>query len=196
MAKKKRHHTLSEFYLRGFALDREHPLLVEYNFERSEILELHPDEISVHKNFYALDGVDDEHKLVVEETFQGLESLAAPIIRALEGSNHTIEGEDRDNLAVFIAAMMLRVPAIKHVLDHVHSQTIKLMARALSLNYDVLHDSLKKEIGLSKEELMKVAEDPRSNFKIPRNMYCTPKTGSSATFVLSVSRGSGALPKV
>lgn len=117
----KRHHTVPQFYLRGFAADDRIAtvrLPGDHRFMQSVR------DASVAKNFYALEGHPDGSD-VVERALSEIEGAAAAVLAKIERGAWPLATEDRMTLGSFISLQATRVPVQRRSLD----QAAAMMAR-------------------------------------------------------------------
>lgn len=103
----KRHHVVSEFYLRHFA--NSHGQLIVARRDRPPYLTATKN-VGVVSKFNTITDNEGNPTLLVEELFQKIETCVAPIFRQVRQTDTIPTGEDREWLAVFIALSLTRTP--------------------------------------------------------------------------------------
>jgi len=122
LATAKRHHTVPQFYLRGFADD-----------ERISTVRLPGDQRFVQTvrkaasetNFYAVEGHEDGAD-VFEKLLAALEGGAASVFAMIQGGRWPLPVEERTTLAHFVALQAVRGPDQRRNLEHVVSAVTRL----------------------------------------------------------------------
>lgn len=123
-----RHHTVARFLLERFAVDRGKGVKVcQLDKTTGRPRQVSPRDATVEKHFYSID-IDGRRDPAVEEALGKIESVAAPLIRALEAGDLP-EGQQRAELALFIAMSWLRTPAWRQQTKSLHEQMTLAMFR-------------------------------------------------------------------
>jgi hypothetical protein len=103
----KRHHVVSEFYLRHFANSQGQLTVVRR--DKPPYL-TSTTNVGVVSKFNTITDEDGNPSLMVEEMFQQIEAQAAPIFRELQRTDVIPTGDDREWLAMYIALAQTRTP--------------------------------------------------------------------------------------
>ncbi len=103
----KRHHVVSEFYLRHFANPQGQLTVVRRG--KAPYL-TSTTNVGVVSKFNTITDHDGNPSLIVEKKFDEIEGKAAPIFRELQRTDRIPTGEDREWLAMFIALAQTRTP--------------------------------------------------------------------------------------
>jgi hypothetical protein len=122
----KRHHTLPQFYLRGFAKDDKLSTVAlpgDRQFTQSV------KDASVAKNFYALKGHPDGAD-VIEKALSDVEGATATVFRTISSGTWPLSREDRMTLGYFIALQAARVPVQRRTRDHLAAMFMRLQIGA------------------------------------------------------------------
>lgn len=122
----KRHHTVPQFYLRGFS-DDARIATVRLPGDQRFIQSI--GDASVGKNFYAVDGHPDGAD-VIERALSEVEGVAAATIDKIASGSWPLAIDDRMALGYFIALQATRVPAQRATMDHLAAQMLRLQIGA------------------------------------------------------------------
>jgi len=118
----KRHHTVPQFYLRGFA-DEQQIATVRLPGEVRFVQSVR--KAASETNFYAVEGHVDGPD-VFEKLLSALEGEAAGVFEIIQGGRWPLEPEQRTTLAHFIALQAVRGPDHRRNMEHVVSQMTRL----------------------------------------------------------------------
>lgn len=122
----KRHHTVPQFYLRGFAADNRIATIRlpgEHRFIQSVR------DASVSKNFYALED-HPEGSDVIEKALSEIEGAAAAVLEKVQGGTWPLPIEDRMSLGYFISLQATRVPVQRQSFDKAAAMILRLQIGA------------------------------------------------------------------
>jgi hypothetical protein len=108
----KRHHYLSEFYLRGFS--QENRIWV-FDRETGKTRHDSPHNTAVISQYYSIKEQDGSHNTEVESILSIIESLAVNVIQKLNNHKEITESE-KQKLALFIGLQRVRVPQFEQIL--------------------------------------------------------------------------------
>lgn len=118
----KRHHTVPQFYLRGFAADNRIASILlpgEHRFIQSVR------DASVSKNFYALED-HPEGSDVIEKALSEIEGAAAAVLEKVQDGTWPLPIEDRMSLGYFISLQATRVPVQRQSFDQAAAMMLRL----------------------------------------------------------------------
>lgn len=122
MSVPKRHHTLPQFYLRGFSREDQISTVQlpgERRFKQSVR------KAASETNFYSLDGYEGGVD-AFEKWLSGVEGHAADVIKKIESGIWPLDPEDRATLAYFIALQAVRGPDQRRNMEHIQSEITRL----------------------------------------------------------------------
>lgn len=122
----KRHHTVPQFYLRGFARDGQVTtvrLPGQHRFPQSVR------DASVANNFYSVAGHPDGAD-VFERDMADVEGDAAPIFDRVARGAWPLGKEDRMTLGYFVALQAVRITSHRSTMDYVYAQVLRLQVGA------------------------------------------------------------------
>jgi len=118
----KRHHTVPQFYLRGFA---EKDRIATVRLPGDQRFTQSVSDASVAKNFYAVEGHEDGDD-VIEKALSEVEGITAAVFKAIAGGTWPLSLNDRMSLGYFVALQVTRVPAQRRTMDHIARQMLRL----------------------------------------------------------------------
>jgi hypothetical protein len=122
----KRHHTVPQFYLRGFA-DSDKIATVRLPGARRFVQSV--SNAAVAKNFYSVDGHPGGAD-VVETGLSVIEAATASVFAKITAGTWPLEIDDQMTLGYFIALQTSRVPSRRKTIDHLASQLVRLQVGA------------------------------------------------------------------
>ena len=105
----RRHHYLSQMYLRGFA-DKSDQVWV-YNRQNSLYTRQGVINTAVIKDFNMINSPEGQKSDEIERFIADVESSTKPILERFDKGDLTLQGEDRANLALFVGLLATRTPA-------------------------------------------------------------------------------------
>lgn len=125
ITKKKRHHYIPRFYLKGFIDPNNEPYIWVYEKGSSNIAKATSQNIGVQKNFYSFNMPQtDKDSDTLEDLFAELEGLVAPIFQKVK-ARENINEQERILFALFLAFTMTRVPNFRKNVETVAAEHIK-----------------------------------------------------------------------
>jgi hypothetical protein len=135
----KRHHTVPNFYLKGFATSDKRPRIGAASLDDGKRLVVPTSDATVRKNFYSLDGHPDGSD-VFEKELSNLEGDASAVIKKVVSGAWPLTREDREVLGTFLAFQFLRGPDTRTSLDQISTTLLsKVIAQ---LGADGIRNSL------------------------------------------------------
>lgn len=150
MAKFKRQHYLSQFYLRGFIDAKYAPKFWMFDKKNPDkVVDVSPADVAFQKWYYAFERTDGTiNRDTYELMFQQMEDIIAPCVKQILQREH-YNNEDRTYVAIFMSLSMLRVPYFRdNIKKNIESQ---LKAETLWLAKD--KDRFEREMrALEKEK--------------------------------------------
>lgn len=124
----KRHHYIPQFYLKGFSTDKEHLYVLDKLAEGDKKIRYQTTEsIAFQNNLYTF-RVKANRKETLEGVFAQLEGIAAEIIRKIENKRE-LSSQDRNDLALFISFLWIRVPKSKKEFEKTTKELYEKTAR-------------------------------------------------------------------
>lgn len=126
MAKRtKRQHTVSKFYLRGFANDT--GTVMRYDLAERKAVPLSLNDASVVKDFYSVTLPDGSLSDVFEKLFADIEGDASAALEAVLAGDWQLRDEARQGLATWCALQYLRSEQIRAQQTHIAGEMIRLL---------------------------------------------------------------------
>lgn len=119
MGVSRRHHTVPNFYLKGFATAGSKPMIGAVSREDGTRRTISTRDATVRKNFYSLSGHPDGDD-VFERDLSGLEADASAVIRKAVDGSWPLSREDREILGTFLTFQFLRGPDTRTSMDQTH----------------------------------------------------------------------------
>lgn len=116
---KRRHHTVPNFYLKGFATAHRLPRIRAVDVHSGKRIVMSTGNATVQKNFYTLEGHPDGDD-VFEEMLSDLEGTTAAVFKRVVGGIWPLDSGDRDILATFLVFQLLRGQDARTSLDQMH----------------------------------------------------------------------------
>jgi hypothetical protein len=120
----RRHHTVPQFYLRGFAKVEQ---VTTVRLPGDQRFTQSVGDASVAKDYYSLDGDD-----ILEKALSEIEGSTATVFNAINEGTWPLEYEDRMTVAYFVALQATRVLAQRRTMDHVARQMLRRPSRPAS----------------------------------------------------------------
>lgn len=124
--KAKLHHTVPQFYLRGFATDIERITTVRLPGDKRYTSRIR--NTAATNRFYSIDGHPDGAD-VFEKALSQLEGDAASVIRAIDGGTWPLSEEQREILTTFMAVQHLRGPDHRRTIEYLAAQMTRLQVQ-------------------------------------------------------------------
>jgi hypothetical protein len=118
----RRHHTVPQFYLRGFSRDDQ---LVTVRLPGEQRFLQSVRKTAAEMDFYSIDGHEDGPD-VVEKAFASLEGETARVFGAIVGGAWPLPAADRELLALFVALQAARGPEQRRNMEYVAAQMTRL----------------------------------------------------------------------
>lgn len=175
MTQKKKQHYIPRFYLQSFvdpACPPDHePYVWVYKRRHAVPKKRSPKNIAKYPYFYSFNTKNLGKDQVVEDLLSHVESNSAIIWNTLSDPIRFLSENERKTIAVFIACMYSRVPAIRSADDDFVNQLSKMILRMTATNYDKLDRDRQAEIELSRDELQKIADSKNIRFKSTQNIH-------------------------
>ena len=125
MAEAKLHHTVPQFYLRGFADDAERITTVRLPGEKWYTSRIK--NTAAINRFYSIDGHPDGAD-AFERALSLLEAGAADVLRAIVKGDWPLSAEQRITLGTFLAVQYVRGPSHRRSLEYIAAQMTRLEA--------------------------------------------------------------------
>lgn len=122
----RRHHTLPQFYLRGFS-DDDKVATIRLPGESRFIQSVRKASSVI--DFYTIPGHADGDD-AVEKSLAHLERAAARVFMRIDRGTWPLGADDRETLALFIAVQATRVPSQRETLNHMAAQMMRLQVGA------------------------------------------------------------------
>lgn len=136
---KRRHHYVPQFYLRNFADPKTDGKVWIYAWTGEKLNAASPRDLAVEKDYHTVtthEGIKDRH--TIEETLGVLENKAAPVIqKILRGDILTLE--EHQFFVVFVAQVLLRVPARRDEAGRMMAGVLKQIAMRFASDKESYH---------------------------------------------------------
>jgi hypothetical protein len=143
----KLHHTVPQFYLRGFADDAARITTVRLPGEKRYTSRVK--NTAAINRFYSIDG-HPKGADAFEKALSDLEGSAASILRMIERGTWPLSEEQRGALATFLVVQYLRGPDHRRTLEYLGGQMISL--EAATIGRENVQDWVKDRYGLELDE--------------------------------------------
>lgn len=125
MQETRRQHTVSKFYLKGFADDRDQVSRVALPGEQRITLSIR--DATVIKDFYSVELPGGERSDMFERVFSEIEGPASNALDAVLGGKWPLSLEEKEHLGTWIALQQLRGEEVRASQNHVGSEFIRLV---------------------------------------------------------------------
>lgn len=125
MQETRRQHTVSKFYLKGFADDRDQISRIQLPGEPR--IKLSINDATVIKDFYSLELPNGERTDMFEKLFAEIEGPASRALEAVRGGKWPLSAEEKEELGFWIALQQLRGEEIRGSQNHVQGEFIRLL---------------------------------------------------------------------
>ena len=162
MGKKKRHHYIPQFYLRGFIDPANEPYLWVYEKGCAEIKPVSAKDAGLEKDYHSFTnskGQKDTES--IENVVQKIEDATARVFERIKNQEELIE-EERHTLATFLSLMLTRVPNYRRNTEKTMGELLKHIAMMDASNIDWLRGNMDtyeqvtgESLGMSPEEFQK-----------------------------------------
>lgn len=140
---KQRHHYIPQFYLKNFA-DPANQKIWLYTKTGERCKAASPRDVGIEKDYHTVirrDGVKDRN--TIEDTVGSLENVAAPVIQKILHRT-AMTFDDYQIFVVFVAQMLLRVPARRDAAGRMISEILKHVAKSFAANKESYHDDYRR----------------------------------------------------
>ena len=128
---KRRHHTVPNFYLKGFASARTKPQIGAVDVRSGKRIVMSTADATVQKDFYTLEGHPDGDD-VFEDILADLEGTTAAVFKKIVSDGiWPLASEDRDILATFLVFQLLRGQDARTSLDQMHGTLMSALVTQL-----------------------------------------------------------------
>jgi len=125
MGKKRRHHYVPEFYLKGFIDPADKPYIWIYEKGNPKIKKATTKDIAIKKYYYSYRTPEgDKDSETVENFLAEIERKVAPIFKKIK-HHKTLSDEERWLFSAFLASMMTRVPAFRNSTEKAIGNLVK-----------------------------------------------------------------------
>lgn len=124
-SRSRRHHLVSNFYLKGFANDRGH--VIQTDLGDGSHHPVSTDDATVIRDFNTITLEDGERSDVVERHFSTIEGPASNALSDLLAGLWPIRGEQRHALASWMGLQMMRGSGVRSRQNELFAQMIRLM---------------------------------------------------------------------
>ncbi|TAM65339.1 MAG: DUF4238 domain-containing protein [Microbacteriaceae bacterium] len=154
MSQARRHHYVSQFYLRAFASDRSKPRLFVVNLDRGSSFTTSPANVALENDFHTITAPDQPPD-AVERVLSTLESEVAPALaRVIESASFANE-EDQGLILFFTTLLFVKNPQMRAVMDKVANALMSLVAKSHASNKAAWDEEmrLKQADGIMPQEL-------------------------------------------
>lgn len=121
----RRSHVVSACYLRNFAADGRIQMRLRASAEEAKLISVR--DAAVRSGFYVRNRPDGSRIDDVEASFQGIENVAAPILRRID--QHQLSQTDKQKLAELFALQYLRVPRWRRWYDELSRESVDRLRR-------------------------------------------------------------------
>jgi len=171
MSRKKRHHYLPKFYLKGFT----NPLLrkqIIYIYEKGNpiIRKSSPVNAAVIKGYYSLDSdksnIDSE---TIEKTISLIETTSVPIIKKIN-IKKDLTHEEKELFSIFLSCMFTRVPTFRNWTEKVTAIALKTWLKFIASNEKTLSRFINQLI-IEKNINFDYSIEKLQNFLLDDNKY-------------------------
>ena len=127
----RRHHYIPRFLLRRFAENpaQDGSQVHQLDRQSGQCRRINPSNAAVIRDFYAVVDEEGTRHQDAEQLLGLVEQAAAPLIVALETPGTELRGEDRYNLAFFLATLWLRTPLWRERFQHTEEQLGEFLLR-------------------------------------------------------------------
>ncbi|WP_395405745.1 DUF4238 domain-containing protein (plasmid) [Arthrobacter sp. UC242_113] len=123
MGVSRRHHTVPNFYLKGFATAESKPMIGAVSLDDGKRRTISTRDATVRKNFYSLSGHPDGDD-VFEKDLSDLEGDASAVIKKTVDGTWPLSREDREILGTFLTFQFLRGPDTRASMGQIHGTVL------------------------------------------------------------------------
>jgi hypothetical protein len=128
MQETRRQHTVSKFYLKGFADDNDQISRIALPGEPRITLSI--GDASVIKDFYSVELPTGERSDMFEQLFAQIEGPASGVLAATLGGKWPLSTEEKEQLGTWIALQQLRGEEVRAGQNHISAEFIRLVIGA------------------------------------------------------------------
>lgn len=121
----RRHHLVSNFYLKGFANERGHVVQTHLSDHAQHLVST--DDATVSRDFYTITSEDGEPTDVVEQHFSTIEGPASTALTEVLEGLWPVNGRQRHALASWIGLQMMRGTGVRSSQNEMMSQMIRVL---------------------------------------------------------------------
>ncbi len=166
-------HYVPRFLLEYFSKDN---LLWIYDRHKKEFRQQPPKATAGEKAFYVFSDKKGDKNAELEKMFSAIEGAAAGIIKELDGGKETLDLQQKADLAMFLAALYLRVPeSINRSEDMGIQMTKEFMSRSVMFEgyFNKAMDEIEKKVGKKitpeqRKDIQKTFRDKKYNLVFPK----------------------------
>lgn len=169
--KPKRHHYLSEFYLKGFCRGS---YLWVYDRDKNEYRQQHPKKTAVINYYYSVIDKDGNKKVEVESKLDMRENDAKHIIDKLDNRTQ-ITHDEKEALSVFVGFLRNRTPEFERTHNHAIGEMIKKTNKLFFDSEERVKSLLKRyetdkgeKVTVSPQDLIDFAKKEQYGVILPR----------------------------
>src|ERR1700736_3739224 len=108
----KRHHFISQCYLRGFTADPKSPMLFVSDFRARKQFWASPVDVALERKFHEID-IPGQAPDVIEKKLAEFESDLGPALRRIVEANSLADEHDRSVLFFFMALLTIKNPRMR-----------------------------------------------------------------------------------
>jgi hypothetical protein len=149
--KKKRHHYIPEFYLKGF-INLKTNFLWMYQKGNDQVKIVSPRNAAVITYYYSFkNDKEDIDTNTIEDMMSMVEGEASPIFSKIDNEK-MLNDDDRKILSLFISFLRIRVPNFRQNIEASGSEVVKITMKRIASNekyFNSLLEMYKKETGKS-----------------------------------------------
>lgn len=127
----RRHHTVSEFYLKGFARHPKKPRLLVIDASTRKHFHANPADLTIERDFNRIDA-DGVAPGALENAYAEVESEIAPAMERTVTNNGFATDEDRTIIANFVALLLIRNPRMRGEFARFTEDLLKLTMEAVT----------------------------------------------------------------
>jgi hypothetical protein len=172
-------HFVTEFYLKAFCdpvrSPRHGASVWEVDMLAGSVRRKPPKRVATERDYYSFIDPTGEINHQIEEMLSAVESRAAPLVAKLQLTKLDLTEEERSGVAVFVAFLMVRVPAIRGYIEEAWGKLGESLLRLSARHPEHFKQTMTKALTaagqppLSKaetERMRQLALDPAKHFTI------------------------------
>ena len=118
------HHYVPQFYLKGFAEDREKPMLAVFDGATRKRFEAPPSKVAVERDFHRIE-VDGHPPDALEKAFAAFESDASNAMARIAAARSIVGGEDLIYVLNLVALMACKNPRLRATINRFQANVLK-----------------------------------------------------------------------